>query len=137
MNDFFRLIRALVARLNPFRPKPHGKPRVDGKRVPSGIAFINRNGVRRRDALKALARTGEGDRGTSGDAKAPETACSRWNLWTGKAIFAQITAGAAASPIEPEAAWTPSSVPSVAARGGRLSCSSPPDRRAIMSEQER
>ncbi|MFT8933560.1 MAG: IS5/IS1182 family transposase, partial [Acetobacter syzygii] len=32
-------------RLRPFFPKSHGKPRVDGCRVLSGIIFVNRNGL--------------------------------------------------------------------------------------------
>ncbi|WP_292294940.1 transposase, partial [Marivita sp.] len=44
---------AQMARLEPFFPKSHGKPRVDDKRVLSGIIFINRNGLRWRDAPAA------------------------------------------------------------------------------------
>jgi transposase len=39
-----------MARLQPFLPKSHGRPRVDDRRVLSGIIFINRNGLRWRDA---------------------------------------------------------------------------------------
>ncbi len=35
-----------MARLRPYFPKSHGKPRVDDKRVLSGIIFVNRNGLR-------------------------------------------------------------------------------------------
>ena len=41
-----------MARLRPFFPKSHGKPRVDDRRVLNGIIFINRNGLRWSDALK-------------------------------------------------------------------------------------
>ncbi len=44
MSDPFRLTEAQTARLEPFFPKPHGKPRVDDRRVLSGIIFIIRNG---------------------------------------------------------------------------------------------
>ena len=37
-----------IARLKPFFPKSPGKPRVDDRRVLSGIIFVNRNGMRRR-----------------------------------------------------------------------------------------
>jgi transposase len=50
MSDLLWLIDAQMARLEPFFPKSHGKPRVDDKRVLSGIIFINRNGLRWRDA---------------------------------------------------------------------------------------
>ena len=53
MSDPFWLADAQMARLEPFVPKSHGKPRVDDRRVLSGIAFINRNGLRRRDAPAA------------------------------------------------------------------------------------
>ncbi|WP_367646535.1 transposase [Ruegeria arenilitoris] len=42
-----------MARLEPFSPKSHGKPRVDDRRVLSGIIFINRNRLRWRDAPSA------------------------------------------------------------------------------------
>ncbi|WP_371732331.1 hypothetical protein [Ruegeria sp. HKCCA6837] len=39
-----------MARLAPFYPDSHDKPRVDNRRALSGIIFINRNGLRSRDA---------------------------------------------------------------------------------------
>ena len=45
MSDLFWLTEAQMARLEPFFPKPHGKPRVDDRRVLSGIIFVNRNGL--------------------------------------------------------------------------------------------
>ena len=52
MSDLFWLTDAQMARLAPFFPKSHGKPRVDDRRVLSGIIFINRNGLRWRNAPK-------------------------------------------------------------------------------------
>jgi transposase len=46
MSNLFWLTDAQMARLQPFFPKSHGKPRVDDRRVLSGIIFINRNGKR-------------------------------------------------------------------------------------------
>ncbi len=37
MSNLFRLTKAPMARLEPFFPKSHGKPRVDDRRVLSGI----------------------------------------------------------------------------------------------------
>ena len=54
MSDLFWLSDAQMARLEPFFPKSHGKPRVDDRRVLSGIIFINRNGLRWRDAPAGL-----------------------------------------------------------------------------------
>ena len=50
MSDLFWLNDAQMTRLEPCFPKSHGKPRVDDRRVLSGIIFINRNGLRWRDA---------------------------------------------------------------------------------------
>jgi transposase len=46
MSNLFWLTDAQMERLKPFFPKSHGKPRVDDRRVLSGIIFINRNGLR-------------------------------------------------------------------------------------------
>lgn len=53
MSDLFWPTDAQMARLEPFFPKSHGKPREDDRRVLSGIVFNNRNGFRWRDALAA------------------------------------------------------------------------------------
>lgn len=45
MSDPFWLSEAQVDRLRPLFPTLRGKPRVDGRRVPSGIIFIQRNGL--------------------------------------------------------------------------------------------
>ncbi|MFV1594538.1 transposase, partial [Phaeobacter sp. JH20_36] len=50
MSDLFWLRDAQVARREPYFPKSHGEPRVDDGRVLSGIIFINRSGLRWRDA---------------------------------------------------------------------------------------
>jgi len=76
MSDLFWLTDAQMARLEPFFPKPHGKPRVDDRRVLSGIIFINRNGLRWRDAPPEY-----------GPAK---TLYNRWVRWSRKGIFARI-----------------------------------------------
>ena len=57
MSDLFWLTDAQMARLAPFFPKSHGKPRVDDRRVLSGIIFIIRNGLRWRDAPTAYGLT--------------------------------------------------------------------------------
>ena len=43
MSDLFWLSDAQMARLEPYFPKSHGKPRVDDRRVLSGIIFIKHN----------------------------------------------------------------------------------------------
>ena len=56
MSDLYWLTDEQMVRLQPYFPKSHGKPRVDDRRVLSGIIFVNRNGLRWRDAPKAAER---------------------------------------------------------------------------------
>ncbi|MCO6364884.1 IS5 family transposase [Paracoccus sp. 08] len=78
MSDLFWLTDAQMTRLAPYFPKAHGKPRVDDRRVLSGIIFIIRNGLRWRDAPTAYG--------------PHKTLYSRWRRWSEKAkLF--ITAG--------------------------------------------
>ena len=46
MSNLFWLTEAQRERLKPFFPRSHGVPRVDDRRVLSGIIFVNRNGLR-------------------------------------------------------------------------------------------
>ena len=82
MSGLFWLNDAQMARLKPFFPKSHGKPRVDDCRVLSGIIFINRNGLRWRDAPKEYG--------------PHKTLYNRWKRWSDKGIFAQMMVGLAA-----------------------------------------
>ena len=50
MSNLFWLTDAQMARLRPFLPKSHSRPRVDDLQVLSGIIFIKRNGLRWCDA---------------------------------------------------------------------------------------
>jgi len=50
MRDLFWLTERQVSRIEPFFPLPHGVPRVDDRRVVSGIIFVIKNGLRWRDA---------------------------------------------------------------------------------------
>ena len=52
MSEPFWLTDEQMVRLRPFFPKSHGKLRVDDRRVLSGIVFVNRNGLRWRNAPK-------------------------------------------------------------------------------------
>jgi transposase len=58
MSNLYWLSEAQMARLRPYFPKIHGVPRVDDRRVLSGIIFINRNGLRWCDARKDHDGTG-------------------------------------------------------------------------------
>ena len=52
MSDLFWLSEAQMRRIEPCFPLSHGMPRVDDRRVISGIIFVIRNGLRWRDAPK-------------------------------------------------------------------------------------
>ena len=82
MSDLFWLTDVQMARLEPYFPKSHGKPRVDDRRVLSGIIFINRNGLRWRDAPAAYG--------------PHKTLYNRWKRWSDRGIFAQMMVGLAA-----------------------------------------
>ena len=86
MSNLFWLSEAQMARLKPFFPKSHGRPRVDDRRVLSGIIFINRNGLRWCDAPREY-----------GPAK---TLYNRWVRWSRMGVFARIMVGLAAESAE-------------------------------------
>lgn len=53
MSEPWLLSEAQMRRIEPFFPLSHGVPRVDDRRVVSGIIFVIRNGLRWRDAPPA------------------------------------------------------------------------------------
>ena len=79
MSNLFWLTDAQMTRLQPFFPKSHGVPRVDDRRVLSGIIFVNRNGLRWRDAPREY-----------GPAK---TLYNRWKRWSDKGVFVAMMDG--------------------------------------------
>ena len=50
MGDLILLSEAQMRQIEPYFPLSHGVPRVDDRRVTSGIVFVIRNGLRWRDA---------------------------------------------------------------------------------------
>ena len=70
-----------MARLEAFFPKSHVKPCVGNKRVLSGIIFINRNGLRWRDAPAEYG--------------PHKTLYNRWKRWSDMGVFARIMVGLA------------------------------------------
>jgi len=50
MTDLPLLSEAQIRRIEPYFPRSHGVPRVDDRRILSGILFVLRNGLRWRDA---------------------------------------------------------------------------------------
>ncbi|MDF2640573.1 MAG: transposase [Novosphingobium lindaniclasticum] len=88
MSDLFWLTDEQMERLRPFFPKSHGKPRVDDRRVLSGIMFVNRNGLRWRDAPGAYG--------------PHKTLYNRWKRWGEAGVFTRIMEGLAAVGAEPK-----------------------------------
>ena len=62
MTEMILLSEAQMARISPFFPLSHGIPRVDNRRVISGIIFVIRDGLRWTGPgdilLKGVATTG-------------------------------------------------------------------------------
>ncbi len=53
MSELWLLSEAQMRRIEPYFPLSHGIPRVDDRRIVSGIIFVIRNGLRWRDAPPA------------------------------------------------------------------------------------
>jgi len=88
VSDLFWLTDEEMARLQPFFPKTHGKPRVDDRRVLSGIVFVNRNGLRWRDAPGAYG--------------PHRTLYNRWKRWGEAGVFTRMMEGLAAAGAAPK-----------------------------------
>ena len=88
MSNLFWLSDEQMGRLMPFFPKSHGKPRVDDRRVLSGIIFINRNGLRWCGAPKEYG--------------PPKTLYNRWKRWGDKGVFARMMEGLASKAAVPK-----------------------------------
>lgn len=86
MSNLFWLTEAQMDRLRPFFPKSHGRPRLDDRRVLSGIIFINRNGLRWCDAPSAYG--------------PPKTLYNRRKRWCERGVFARIMEGLASDAAE-------------------------------------
>ena len=77
-----------IERLRLFFPKSHGRPRVDDRRVLSGIVFVNRNGLRWRDAPS--------------DYDPHKTLYNRWKRGGERGVFTRMMEGLAAADAEPK-----------------------------------
>jgi transposase len=65
-----------MSKIAPFFPRSHGVPRVDDRRVISGIIYVLKHGLRWRDAPRQ-----------SGPQK---TLCNRFRRWTEMGVFDRI-----------------------------------------------
>jgi transposase len=88
MSDLFWLSPAQMRRITPYFPLSHGVPRVDDRRVISGIIFVIRNGLRWRDA--------------PGDYGPHKTIYNRFVRWSRLGVFNRIFAELAGKGPKPE-----------------------------------
>ncbi len=79
MSDLIWLSEAQMRRIEPYFPLSHGVPRVDDRRVVSGIIFVIRNGLRWRDAPKEYG--------------PHKTIYNRFIWWSRLGVFNKIFAG--------------------------------------------
>jgi transposase len=77
-----------MARLRPYFPKSHGKPRVDDRRVLSGIVFVNRMGFAGVMRPATTART--------------KTLYNRWKRWGEMGVFLRMMEGLATADADPK-----------------------------------
>lgn len=82
MSDLLWLSEAQMRRIEPYFPLSHGVPRVDDRRIISGIIFVIRNGLRWRDAPR--------------DYGPHKTIYNRFVRWSRMGVFNRIFAALAA-----------------------------------------
>ena len=82
MSDLIWLSEAQMRRIEPHFPLSHGIPRVDDRRVISGIIFVIRNGLRWRDVPAEYG--------------PPKTIYNRFIRWSRLGVFNRIFAELAA-----------------------------------------
>ena len=76
MSDLIWLSEAQMRLIEPHFPLSHGVPRVDDRRIISGIIFVIRNGLRWRDAPAAYG--------------PPKTIYNRFIRWSEMGVFGRI-----------------------------------------------
>jgi putative transposase len=88
MSDLFLLSRAQIDRIKPFFPRSHGIPRVDDRRVVSGIVYVIRNGLQWKDAPRAYG--------------PHKTLYNRYIRWSRMGVFERIFTGLAGAAGDPD-----------------------------------
>ena len=83
VSDLFLLSKAQMRRIELYFPLSHGVPRVDDRRILSGIIFVVRNGLRWRDAPAAYG--------------PHKTIYNRFIRWSRLGVFNRIFAALSAS----------------------------------------
>lgn len=88
MSDCYWLTEPQLERIKPYSPQPHGRPRVDDRRVISGNIHVIRNGLRWRDAPEIYG--------------SHMTLYNRIVRWSRKGVFDRIFSGLAGCAEEPD-----------------------------------
>lgn len=88
MSGLSLLSEAQLARIAPYFPSAHGLPRVDDRRVVSGIVYVIKHGLQWQDAPK--------------DYGPHKTLYNRFIRWSRMGVFDRIFAGLAAERPRPE-----------------------------------
>src|SRR6478609_12001373 len=88
MPELFLLPRAQMRRIEPFFPRSRGLPRVDDRRVVSGIVYVIRNGLQWKDAPRGYG--------------PHKTLYNRFIRWSRLGVFDRIFAGLAGDGPKPE-----------------------------------
>ena len=88
MSGLFLLNESQMARIAPFFPLAHGVPRVDDRRVVSGIVYVIKHGLQWKDAPKAYG--------------PHKTLYNRFIRWSRMGVFDRIFAGLAGDGPKPE-----------------------------------
>ena len=88
MSELWMLSGAQMRRIEPYFPLSRGMPRVDDRRVISGIIFVIRNGLRWRDAPKEYG--------------PHKTIYNRFIRWSRLGVFNRIFAALAAQGGKPD-----------------------------------
>ena len=88
MSDLFLLSVAQMSKIEPFFPRSHGVPRVDDRRVISGIVYVLKHGLQWKDAPQAYG--------------PHKTLYNRFRRWTEMGVFDRIFSHLAAEDGPPD-----------------------------------
>ena len=113
MSDLYWLTDEQMERLRPHFPKSHGRPRVDDRRVLSGIIFVNRNGLRWRDAPAAYG--------------PHKTLYNRWKRWSEAGVFIGMVQGLSGGNAERRTVMIEATASRSCSAGSRIGGAWPPD----------
>jgi len=88
MSDLFLLSPAQMSKIQPFFPRSHGVPRVDDRRVISGIVYVLKHGLQWKDAPPGYG--------------PHKTLYNRFRRWTEMGVFDRIFSHLAAEDGQPD-----------------------------------